>query len=359
MSIISRYLHYQFVKYFSLILLVVLGLYTMIDFIEKIDDFIEAQLPLSLALQYFLLNMPFVISQITPLTTLLAVLITFGLMNKHNELIALRAGGISLVTILAPVLWFSGGAFILALLMSEIVSPLTVIRANVIWNQEVRHRETAITRHDDIWLKGDQSIIHFAFYDTATNTARRVTVHCFDGDFQLAERIDAETAIFQNTHWIMRRGMALRHDSQTGRYIPEIFDERTVQLDVTPDDMARAVPQTAEMNFFQLRDYIRKVEDAGYDAHSYKVDLQAKIAFPFVCILMALVGAGLSGGGKLKEGLPLSISCGIAIAFLYWIAFSFCVSLGYADKLPSFIAAWTVNLIWLCIAVFLLISAEQ
>jgi lipopolysaccharide export system permease protein len=359
MSIVSRYLHIQFAKYFSLILLAVLGLYTMIDFIEKIDDFIEAQLPLSLALKYLLLNMPFVISQITPLTTLLVVLITFGLMNKHNELIALRAGGISLVTMLAPVLWFSTGAFILVLLMSEIVSPLTVTHANIIWNQKVRHRETAVTRHNDIWLKGEQSIIHLAFYDTATKTARRVTVHRFDGDFQLTERMDAETAIFQNTHWLMRQGLTLRHDSRNGHFIPEIFDERTIELDITPDDLARAVPQTAEMNFFQLRDYIQKVEDAGYDAGRYKVDLQAKIAFPFVCILMALVGAGLSGGGKLREGLPLSISCGIGIAFVYWIAFSFCVSLGYADKLPSFIAAWTVNLIWLCLAVFLLISAEQ
>jgi len=359
MNILSRYLRSQFVKYFSLILIIVLGLYTMIDFVEKIDDFIEQQLPLTLALQYFLLNMPFVMSQITPLATLLAVLITFGLMNKHNELIALRAGGVGLVSILPPVLRFGAGSFVLVLLIAEILSPLTVSHANAIWTQKVRHQEVAVTRQNDIWLKGNQSIMHLKFYDTETQTARRVTIHRFDGQFQLKERIDAEAAVFQETHWLLSRGIVHQYDSQTGHFTPLVFEDRAVQLDITPDDLARAVPQTAEMNFFQLKAYIREVENGGYDASRYKVDLHAKLAFPFVCILMVLVGTGLAGGGKFKEGLPISISSGIAIAFLYWIAFSFCVSLGYAGKLPPFIAAWTVNLIWLCIAVFLLINAEQ
>lgn len=359
MNILSRYLRSQFIKYFSLIMIIVLGLYTLIDFVEKIDDFIEQKLPLTLAFQYFLLNMPFVMSQITPLATLLAVLITFGLMNKHNELIALRAGGVGLVSILPPVLRFGAGSLILVLLIAEIITPLTVSQANAIWTQKVRHQEVAVTRQKDIWLKGHQSIMHLKFYNTKTRTARRVTIHRFDGQFQLRERIDAREAVFQDAHWLLSRGIVHQYDSQTGHFTSKVFEARIVQLDITPDDLARAAPQTAEMNFFQLKDYIIEVEKDGYDAGRYKVDLHAKLAFPFVCILMVLVGTGLAGGGKLKEGLPLSISSGIVIAFLYWIVFSFCVSLGYANKLPPFIAAWTVNLIWLCIAVFLLINAEQ
>lgn len=359
MNILSRYLRSQFVQYFSMILIIVLGLYTMIDFVEKIDDFIEQQVPITLAFQYFLLNMPFVVSQITPLATLLAVLVTFGLMNKHNELIALRAGGVGLVSLLPPVLRFGAGSFVLVLVIAEIISPLTVSQANAIWTQKVRRQAVAVTRQNDIWLKGNQSIVHFGFYDTATQTAQRVTIHRFDGQFHLKERIDAESAVFHDSYWRLSRGIVHQYDAQTGSFTPVVFEDRTVQLDITPDDLARVVPQTAEMNFFQLKAYIREVENDGYDASRYKVDLHAKLAFPFVCILMALVGTGLAGGGKLKEGLPLSISSGIAIAFLYWIAFSFCMSLGYANKLPPFIAAWTVNLIWFCIAVFLLINAEQ
>lgn len=359
MNILSRYLRSQFVTYFSLILIIVLGIYTMIDFVEKIDDFIEQHLPLTLAFKYFLLNMPFVISQITPLATLLAVLITFGLMNKHNELIALRAGGVGLNAMLPPVLQFGAGSLILVLLMAEIISPLTVSQANAIWTQKVRHQKTAVTRQNDIWLKGNQSIVHLKFYDTATQTAQRVTIHRFDRQFHLIERIDAKIAVFQAPHWRLSRGIAQKYDLQTGHFTTQMFEDRIEQLDITTDDLARAVPQTAEMNYFQLKEYVREIEIAGYDASRYKVDLQAKLAFPFVCILMALVGTGLAGGGKLKEGLPLSISSGIAIAFLYWVVFSFTVSLGYANKLPPFIAAWTVNLIWLCIAVVLLLNAEQ
>ena len=62
--------------------------------------------------------------------------------------------------------------------------------------------------------------------------------------------------------------------------------------------------------------------------------------------------------GKMKEGLPVSIAYGIGIAFLYWIFYSFCVSLGYGEMLPPIIAAWTANFIFLAFAVFILLNAE-
>ena len=98
--------------------------------------------------------------------------------------------------------------------------------------------------------------------------------------------------------------------------------------------------------------------EAWYDATNYKVDLYAKVAFPFVCIIMCIVGTGIALKEKKREGLALNIAYGIGIVFLYWIFYSFCVSLGYGEMLPPFIAAWTANLVFLSFGVITLLNAE-
>ena len=112
------------------------------------------------------------------------------------------------------------------------------------------------------------------------------------------------------------------------------------------------------MSYNALRALIRKVEAEGYDATRYRVDLNYKIAFPVVCLIMCLVGTGIAVRGKLKEGLPVIVSYGMGIAFLYWIVLSFCVSLGYGEILPPVAAAWAANLIFLCVGGIVLINAE-
>lgn len=129
-------------------------------------------------------------------------------------------------------------------------------------------------------------------------------------------------------------------------------------MGVTPEDLKQVARKTEEMSFMELYRFVQKVESEGYDATHYRVDLHGKIAFPFVCIIMTFIGAGLAARGKVKEGLPISVSYGMGIAFLYWILFSFCMSLGYAAMLPSFLAAWAVNLISMCLAIYLLINAD-
>ena len=358
MTIISRYLYKEFAKYFGLILIIVLSIYVVVDFIEKIDDFMEAGLPFSLAAKFFLYNTPFVISQIVPLATLLAVLITFGLMSKNNELIALRAGGVSLLSLVRPVFGFGMISFLAVLFMAEILSPITVSVANAIWTIQVQHRKVAVSTQKDYWLKAPQSIIHLKFYQIKEQKASGLTIYQFDESFHLVKRINAATATFEAGQWRLEQGGEQVFIAGTDKMDVHPFDSRLEKLQFSPDDLAKAVPRTEEMTFIQLNAYIKKVEAEGYEAVRYKVDLHKKIAFPFVCVIMALIGAGLAGRGKIKEGLPISISYGIGIAFLYWIAYSVCVSLGYAGKLPPIIAAWAVNILWLCFATYFIINAE-
>ena len=63
----------------------------VVDFFERADKFIKSDLSPLTTLTYFLLNIPFIISQLLPIGMLLAVVIVFSIMTKNNEIMALRS----------------------------------------------------------------------------------------------------------------------------------------------------------------------------------------------------------------------------------------------------------------------------
>jgi lipopolysaccharide export system permease protein len=127
-------------------------------------------------------------------------------------------------------------------------------------------------------------------------------------------------------------------------------DEKSFQLDLQPSDLQRVAIESEEMSFARLLKYIRKVESQGYDATTYRVDLYAKTAFPFICLILSLFGSGLALRGSTKDGMVISFAYGIVTAFIYWSFYSFCLSLGYGNILPPVIAAWIANLLFFCAA---------
>ncbi|KJS32105.1 MAG: hypothetical protein VR64_08315 [Desulfatitalea sp. BRH_c12] len=358
MTILARYITQEIAKYFGIILTVVVGIYLTVDFIEKVDNFIDAGVPLIMAGVHLAFRLPLILVQITPVASLLAVMITFGLMAKNNELLALRSSGISLASLVGPIVRFGIAALLFSILMAEIVAPMTVNRANQIWYQDVKKRNSTSARQNDIWIKSENSILNLKFFEPQTQEVKGMTVHRFDDDFNLVERIDARTGTFQNDSWLLRDGIRQQRRDGTDAFAVQVFDELDVQLGYAPEDLAQAAPKPEEMSFMQLHRYVTKVEAEGYDATHYRVDLHAKIAFPLVSLIMTFIGAGLAARGKIKEGLAGSVTYGLGIVFLYWISFSFCLSLGYAGMLPPIIAAWCVNVFSMSLAGYLLINAD-
>lgn len=358
MSILYRYIVRESLRFLAIILIMVIGIYLAVDFFEKIDDFIDVGLPVSKAFSYFLLKIPFIVTQITPVGILLSVLVVFGLMVKNNEMVALKSSGISVCYLLIPVLFMGFLMSIFLFTVSETVVPITMGRANRIWRVEVR-QETAMTSQEkNIWIKGNRSISHITYYDQTTKSIFGITNNGFDQTFRLMRRVDAEKGVFENGEWTLSGVMVQHLDPATGKYRMAFFEKKVEPLPFTPEDLKHVVKKSEEMSLKELYDYTKKVESEGYDATLYRVDLHAKIAFPFVCIVMCMAGVGIALTRRVKDALPLGIASGIGIAFLYWIFYSFCLSLGYAEMLPPLVAVWAANFVFFCISTVTLINAD-
>ena len=357
MSILDRYLIKEILKHFGIVLASAVIIYLAIDFFENIDRFMEAGLPTARILEFFQLKLPLITVQITPIGLLLSVLITFGLMNKNNEIIALKSGGMSVYHFLKPILALSLFVTVGYFILAEIVVPVTISKANEIWRVEVKGY-TVTAERKNIWIKGHRSIAYISYFNPRDQSLSGITLNHFDQQFRLIRRVDAAKGEFQNRGWVFYDVMEQKLDSQSGSYAVNFSDEQVEEIDLTPDDLKRAAKKSEEMSVRELYHYIRDVESEGYDATPYRVDLQGKFALPISCIIVCIIGTSVTLRKTTREGLTMNIISGMVIVFLYFIVQGFCTSLGYGGILPPLIAAWIANFIFACVAVFNFLNAD-
>jgi lipopolysaccharide export system permease protein len=358
MTIIQRYITSTIAKYFGMAMVVILGIFIAVDYLGTMDEFITAKISLWRAFFFVLLRIPFVGVQFIPVVLLLSILITFGLMSKNNEIVILQAGGISIYRLIRPVMTIALLCGLGHFYLAESVVPPTMAQANKILYQEIRKKTKVTAKKKNIWMKDSHQITHIAFFDPSKNAIHGFTRFFFDNQYRLIRRIDAETGEFIDGRWVLTGCIDQKLDLKTNSYDIQLSDNLQEALDLHPDDFKQIVKRSEEMGFRELSDYVRKVESEGYDATHYRVDLYAKSAYPFMSLVIGLIGVGFTARRKWLKGLPVAIALGIGIAFGYGVFHSFCVSLGYGGILPPLVAAWTANFVFFCASLLMLVNAE-
>ena len=357
MSTIDRYLLREIFKHFGIVLVAAVSIYLSVDFFENLDKFMNAGLPVRRIVMFFLFKLPLIAAQITPVGILLAVLITFGLMNKNNEIVALKSGGMSVYLFLRPILLMGLFIAVFIFFVSEILVPITISKVNEIWRLEVKKYTITSTRKN-IWFKGRQSISHISYFNPRNQSISGITLNFFDEQFRIVRRVDAEKGVFKQGYWVFYDIMEQVLNQETGSYDVKFIKEKNEFIDFLPEDLKRVAERSEEMNFRELHDYIRDVEAEGYDATPYQVDFHGKFALPVACLILCVIGTGITLRKNTMQGISVTIIYGIGVVFIYWISHSFCLSLGYGGILSPIIAAWISNFIFACFGGFNLLNAE-
>ncbi|HEX9715643.1 MAG TPA: LptF/LptG family permease, partial [Desulfurivibrionaceae bacterium] len=137
MKLLDRYLMAQFAKNLALVLCSLVAIYLLVDFFERMDNFLEAKKTIGLAIKYLLLKLPFMYVQLIPVCILLAGVITLGILNQHFEFMALMASGIGVLRIIRPLLVAAAFFTLLTVVIGQWVLPPTIAATNRIWYEEV------------------------------------------------------------------------------------------------------------------------------------------------------------------------------------------------------------------------------
>lgn len=358
MACLHRYWLKECFRYFAVIQMLILIVFVFIDYLSRMNSFLSSDVTLARGLWYVLLKLPFMFVQLTPACLLLAVIAAFGVMNRNAELTALKSSGISVYFLVKPALLAGGVLTLVMFFLGETVIPISMAKANHIRYREMVKGPSLSQGRSDIWIKSGNHLVHINYFDPVQKEAAGITVTVMGEGFKIQNRIDAGQGRYDGETWILTGVTEQSYNRAADDYEVKTLPVKTVVLDFKPEDLGRVALKSDEMGFFGLRRYVAKVTAEGYDATTYRVDMHGKIAFPFICVIMALTGAATGMRSFVKTNLPVAIALGVVICFMYWFVFGFCVSLGYARILPAMVAPWVANFLFLVLGAIYLINTE-
>ena len=358
MSILSNYVIQEFYRLFAFCEALFVFLFLTVDFLQKVDNFIEAKATKASVLLYFLYKAPFIMVNMVPPAVLISVIIMFSSMKKKNELTALRTSGLSLFTVSKTIML--GSLFIVVgmFLVSETVVPYTSSKGNRIWSVDVQKQDPALFYgKEEIWYRGGNAIYWIRQFNPKEKTMGNPSFYFFDSAFRVAKRIEGRKAIWEGSHWRIENGI-LQELKENGQYGFTKFEAYALPIPETPETFMRGTRKPEEMSYWQLKDYAETVRQEGYKNAKYLVDMNIKLAFPFISLILLTIGIPLALSVK-KGGTPLAVSIGMAVCFLYVLVLGLARSLGLAGVLPPLFSAWLANFLFLFLGVYMMIHMER
>jgi LPS export ABC transporter permease LptG len=348
-TILDDYVLRGFTLYFAMIVAAFLLLLLVFTLFELLSDILRNQIsPLTVG-EYLLNVAPYFLYSTTPLSMLLAVLVTFGLLQRTNEITAIKATGISLYRIIVPVLiasMFVAGALFLS---DQFYLPYTNKRQDALRNQIKGKPAQTYLRPDRKWIFGQHSdIYYYQFFDPDRDVFGGVSVFQFDPHtFQITHRIVADRANWstQMNKWVYEQGW---ERSLNGSAIENYhkFDAATYpELAEAPSYFKKEIKQSSEMNYEELRRYIYDLEQSGFDVVRLRVQLQKKIAYPLITLVMAVLAVpfALSAG---KRSAVAGVATAIGIGVVYWTINGLFEAMGNLSQLPPAVAAWSPDIVF-------------
>ncbi|MEI6125027.1 MAG: LPS export ABC transporter permease LptG [Pseudomonadota bacterium] len=359
MLIITQYFSKEFIKTFLLCIASFVVLYLLVDLIERLDDMIKNQVPVALIIQYYLCSTPLIIYQLCPFGVLLCTFITIGLFVKHNEILALKAHGISLFRVLKVFIIIAVCVCFCSLWLQEYLLPYTNRQMKEIKNINIKGKKpSTLFKKYHFWYRTQDTIYNIDYFDPDKNMLRKITIFYFDSQFSLKKRIDAQSAVWANDIWLFNDGQE-RDFFPTGETRATHFKTKKLSINKTPDEFKASRKEGEEMSFTEIRKFTQKMREEGYPSTTYEVDMHAKIAYPFISVIMALLGIPFALRTGRSGGLAFGISLSIVLGFLYWIFFAFCLSLGKGGAIPPFLSAWIANIAFGSLGVYMFLHVRQ
>ena len=352
--ILDEYVLTEFLKMFAMVLSGFVVLMLVFTAFELIGDMIRNHIPTATLGAYLLNLTPSMVYQITPLAVLLAVLVTFSLLQRSSELVAMKATGISIYRLIIPV-FVIAAIFACALFAFDQYYLPQANRKQEALRNVIKGRPAQTTLNpNEKWIFGQQHngepdhIFYYQFFDPDANAFANLSLFEFDStSFGLTKRIYASRAAWnQETHqWSFENGWVrtMHGADQTGF---EEFQHATFpDMREDPGYFKKEALQSQEMNFAQLRNYITDLQQSGFDTMRLRVQLNRKLADPLAAVVMAVLAIpfALSMG---RRGSLTGVASAIGIAVCYWILLGLFGAMGGGNLLPAYVAAWTPDILF-------------
>lgn len=355
LRIIPLYLCREFLRAFFFCLLFLWALALLVDFFDRLDDFIRQGASVLSVVRYFFFKAPLFITQMTPAAALTGSLLSLSLLSRNKELLALKACGISAGQIALPLL-------LVATLLSagvwnwnEFVVPYSFHKARLINSEEIKKKPfKGLFDEHGFWYHGENAFYHVEHFDPRSNMLSALTIYTLDSQFQVHSLVEASRAYWKEGQWQCEGFQEKVLSSDTS----SLMQSCGTLLRETPADFALVALEAEEFSSQQLKEYIGDLQRKGLDTTAYQVDLHLKGSLPLATLAMTLLGLSLAVPGARQLTLATSLGFALIIGFGYWVLLALTVSLGHSGALTPFLSAWLANSATCLVGIFFLLGVD-
>ena len=357
-KVIDRYL----LRYFLMALITVtvgIGiLIVVINMVEELRHFIDHKVPLIEILTYYLYFAGWVIKTFLPVFVLLAALISIGILARRNEILAMKASGLSLYRISTPLLIFCFLLSVGHIYYNEFLFP----KAN---KRRVEIKEFTIDRQSEkkrltttnIYRQVSKDLFYtINAYNIAKMEGNDIKLYR-SNENKLIELITAQKIRYTNKNWMLYSGVSRTFADDNERFIP--FDSLSVDyIRELPSDFEVPLGKPEDMGYDELEHYINTMKRTGGPYIRELVDLKLKLSYPLSSFIVILICVPIASNPR-RGGIAVSFAQGAGIALLYFVAFKVTQSFGYSEKLSPDLAAWLINGIFFFIGLVIMFRTRK
>jgi len=358
--VLKRYVLKTFLSFYLISCGGFVGIFLIGDFFERADEFIGKNTPLVDILLYYIYKIPFVLFYMAPQAVLLATVLAISSLSKTNEIIAMKACGVSITRITLPII---GASMIIALLVianGEFISPTASQRMNHIFYVQVRGGTSFKgIETSQIWYKSKTGAIwNIENYNPDKLTLNGISIFITNNNQLIKKRIDAQKAVWVNQQWEFMDGTVRTFD-HAGLKKTEFFEKRSFVVPEIPSDFITYKKRPEEMSLMNMYEEILEQQSEGKDVTEKWQDLNYRLSYPFIGVVLALIGIPLSLRSSRQGGLLFSVALNLAIGISFSFLYAMCISMGRGGTFDPVFATWGPIALFTAIGFYLLLTMDS
>jgi lipopolysaccharide export system permease protein len=317
----------------------------------------ESGLPMTIATQVMLLQLPQFIAYAFPMSMLLAALMAYSRLSSDSELIALRACGVSVYRLVVPAVVLSLVVTAMTFVLSEFVVPAANYQASMTLEKALNEEKPTfqennifypeygdIKQPDGTKSKGLKRLFYADKFDG--QRMKRLTI--LDWSQQgLNQIVTADSAVWNpmESTWDFFNGTIYVVSPDASYRNILRFENQQLKLPRAPLDLASKDRDSAQMNIAQIKERMEIVRVGGdtKKIRRYELRIQQKLAFPFACMVLGVVGAAL-GTRPQRTGRATSFGICVVVIFVYYSLIVATEALGLSGIISPFMGGWLPDL---------------
>ena len=358
MRLLDRYIIRNFLQPYVYCILGFLAIWMIFDISDNSSTIFDARAPFLLVLKFYWTQIPQVLVILLPVSLLLALLFALGRMSRANEIVSMLTAGVSVPRVVLPLLvigLLTTGATLA--LNYSLAAHAELARKNF-FDQVNRGGVRDVVINGQVFRnRTDDRTWYIAQFRPHTNYFNSVQIVQQDVEGNIVRNYIATAAFYEpaTKNWRLSKVKVVNYDTEGNITDEKLLDSFTIpDWSETPYRLSSANVRPEFLGISELREYLNFNADFPETLLApFRTQLQYRWALPWTCFVVAIMATPL-GIGFSRRGILASVAAAIGLVFTMNFLTHLFLALGEGDRVSPFVAAWTPNLIFLVVGIYLL-----